>query len=231
MREAAQLAEANRRLFEIERRESISIGALRLDAETIEKGAADEMRRLPGHRAEAEIDARLTKISRQKLRMRIGDVQDAGIAEALEIVNAALRAVRSSRQAAGERCGARYFKKIPAVEGHDRHCAIFEPLAYLKILPGVLFVGRLENRSLGQSFGLFRGGNRRLEILFLGGRLRLGEGGFSGEPLVTQAAGFLLGGICSGIGRSEVSVRACGQRRAADQKGEGHAAQPHQSAR
>jgi hypothetical protein len=82
------------------------------------------MRWLTGHCAEAEIDARFAKIAGQKLRMGIGDVQNAGVAEAFEIVNTALRAPRSPRQAAGERCGARYFKKIPAVEGHDWRCAI-----------------------------------------------------------------------------------------------------------
>src|SRR6202042_203527 len=124
LREAAELAEAASGFFEIKRGERISIGALRLDAEPVEEGAANKMRWLPGHCAEAKIDARFAKIAGQELRMRIGDVQNAGVAEAFEIVNPALRAARSPRQAAGERCGARYFKNIPAGEGHDWRCAI-----------------------------------------------------------------------------------------------------------
>ena len=107
MRKAAELAEAGRGFFEIERGEGIGVGALRLDAESVEKGAADEMRRLSSHRAKPEIDARLAKIAGQKLRMRIGDVQDARIAEAFEIVDAGIGAARAARQAAGERGGAR----------------------------------------------------------------------------------------------------------------------------
>ena len=107
MRKAAEFTETGRRLFEVNRGEGIGVGALRLDAEPVEKGAADEMRRPSSHRSDAEIDARFTKISGQKLRMRVGDMQNARIAEALEIVNAAFGAVRSPRQFAGERRCAR----------------------------------------------------------------------------------------------------------------------------
>ncbi len=86
-------------LLEIEKGEGVGVGAVRLDAEAIEKGAADQMRRLALHRADAEIDARLAKIHRQQLRMRVGHVQDARIAEAFEIVDAALSArAREPRQ-------------------------------------------------------------------------------------------------------------------------------------
>ena len=64
------------------------------------------MRWLSSHRANPEIDARLTKIAGQKLRMRIGDVQDARIAEAFKVVDAGIGTARRARQAARERRGA-----------------------------------------------------------------------------------------------------------------------------
>ena len=64
MREAAKLAEAACGLLEIEKREGVGVGAVRLDAEAVEEGAADQVRRLACHRADPEIDARLAKIDR-----------------------------------------------------------------------------------------------------------------------------------------------------------------------
>ncbi len=99
MRKAAELAEPYRGLLEIEAGEGIGVGAVGPDAETVEKGAADQMRRPALHRADAEIDARLAKIHRQQLRMGIGHVQDARIAEALEVVDARrVGAAREPRQ-------------------------------------------------------------------------------------------------------------------------------------
>ena len=107
MGKAAELAETGRGLLEIEGSEGIGVGAFRLDAESVEKGVADQMRWLSSHRANPEIDARLTKIAGQKLRMRIGDVQDPRIAEAFKIVDAGIGTARRARQAARERRGAR----------------------------------------------------------------------------------------------------------------------------
>src|SRR6195256_711595 len=119
MREAAEPAEAGGGLFEIEEGESVGIGAVRPHAEAFEEGAADQMRRLAGHRADPEIDAGFAKIHRQQLRVGVGDVQDARIAEALEVVNAgALGAAREPRQSAEERRGARESDKFPASDGH-----------------------------------------------------------------------------------------------------------------
>ena len=110
MRKAAELAESPGGLLELDAGEGVGVGAVGPDAEAVEEGASDQMRRIAPHRADAEIDARLAKKHRPKLRMGIGDVQDARIAEALEIVNAriivgGLRA--NARQAAGQGGGAR----------------------------------------------------------------------------------------------------------------------------
>ena len=64
MREAAEPAIAVRGFVEIEKREGVRQPALGRDAEMLEKGLADQMRRLAGHRADAEIDARLAEIDR-----------------------------------------------------------------------------------------------------------------------------------------------------------------------
>src|SRR5882672_10089315 len=119
MREATEPAEAGGGFFEIETGEGVGIGAVRPHAKAFEKGAADQMRRLSGHRADPEIDAGLAKIHGLQLRMGVGHVQDAGIAEAFEIVDAwRIGAAREPRQARGERGGAREGDKFPAADGH-----------------------------------------------------------------------------------------------------------------
>src|ERR1700682_662051 len=119
MREAAELAEPNGGFLEIERREGVGVGAIRPYRKAVEKGAAHQMRRFSLHRADPEIDARFAKIYRQQLRMSVGHVQDARIAETFEIVNArAVGAARATRQSACERGSAGKLKKIPAPDGH-----------------------------------------------------------------------------------------------------------------
>src|SRR5262249_8687146 len=99
--------------------EGIGIGAVGADAEAVEKRASDNMRRVAAHRTDADIDARLPEKHRAKLRMRIGDVQDAGVAEALESVDARIvGAACEPRQAAGKRGGACERQEVPAADGH-----------------------------------------------------------------------------------------------------------------
>jgi len=110
LRKAAELAEPNGGFYEIDTGEGIGVGAVGADAEAVEEGASDQMRRIAAHRAYAEIDARFAEEYRQQLGMGVGDVQDARIAEALEIVNAGIiiGGLRTEpRQAAGEGGGAR----------------------------------------------------------------------------------------------------------------------------
>ncbi len=101
MRKAAELAESPSGFFKFDAGESIGVGTVGPDAEAIEKRPSDQMRRIAPHRSDADIDARLAEEHRPKLRMGIGDVQNARIAEALKIVNARIfGAARQPWQAA-----------------------------------------------------------------------------------------------------------------------------------
>src|SRR5580698_2515190 len=119
MRKAAEFSEPRRGFLEIEAGEGIGIGTIRRDSESIEKGARHQMRRFPLHRADPEIDAGFAKIHRRQLRMGVGHVQDARIAEAFEVVNAwAVGAARDPRPTACKRGSACEAKKIPAADDH-----------------------------------------------------------------------------------------------------------------
>src|SRR4051794_24254401 len=174
MRETAELAESCSRLLEFDAGEGIGVGAVGADAEAIEKGLADQMRRVALHRPDTEIDAGLAEIHRLQLRMRIRDVQDARVAEALEIVDArTVSAARDARQLAGERGRARKFQEVPAADRHNsvsarRNSATGEFPSYLisklsnfHVPPAFLLAGGLEDRGFCQCFG-FPGGRRRL---------------------------------------------------------------------
>lgn len=124
MGKAAELAEAARGLVELETGEGIGIGAVGADAEPVEEGAADQMRRSPRHLTDADIDTWFAEISRIQLRMRVGDVQDPRIAEPFEVVNARrLGAPRKPRQT--ERCSgkARALQEITAADRHQKFSA------------------------------------------------------------------------------------------------------------
>ena len=98
MREAAQPAVAMRRLAEIEIRERMReprpLGAM---PKCSRNARADQMRRLTRHGADADVDARLAEIALAQLRVRIGHMQDADVAEAADVVNIVVgRAARCS---------------------------------------------------------------------------------------------------------------------------------------
>src|SRR6185437_14706 len=116
MRKSAELAEARGGFLEIKEREGVDVGAVGLDAKPVEESMADQMRRLALHRADSEVDVRLAEKHRLQLRMGIGHVQDARIAEAREIVNAG--AARRPWPSIRERGDARELEKIPAADGH-----------------------------------------------------------------------------------------------------------------
>ena len=78
---------AMRRRFVVEIREGVGETAVRGDAEVIEKRLPNQMRRLVAHGADADIDARLAIEHRHELRVGVGHVQDARVAEAADIVD------------------------------------------------------------------------------------------------------------------------------------------------
>jgi hypothetical protein len=105
--------------LEIETGEGMGVGAVALDAEPLQESASDEMRRLACHRADPDVDARLAEMNRQQLGMRIGDVQDARIAEALEIVHAAGIGCPCDPRPRGRKPrSAGELEKTPAAHGH-----------------------------------------------------------------------------------------------------------------
>ena len=87
VREAAHAAVAIRGFGKIEEGKGVGIDAAGLDAEIVEEGAADQMRRPPAHVADADIDARLAKKHRLELRVGVGDMEHAGVAEMPELVH------------------------------------------------------------------------------------------------------------------------------------------------
>src|ERR1700687_141234 len=140
MREAAELAKSRGAFFEIEKREGVGVGAIGPDAKSIEKGAADQMRRFSGHRADPEIDALFAEINRQQLRMGVGDVQDTRIAEAFDIVNACVvGGARETRQRRRERGCAREFEKIPAADGHAVSARLQKEFSVSRVPSRLLF--------------------------------------------------------------------------------------------
>src|SRR4051812_50224721 len=105
MREAAELAEPSGALLEFDTGEGIGVGTVGANAEAIEIGLADQMRRVPQHGSDADIDARLAIIDRLEVRMRIGHVEGGGVSEKGGIVGA-VGPPGGPRGAAGERWGA-----------------------------------------------------------------------------------------------------------------------------
>src|SRR5579859_3845771 len=121
MREAAELAEACRGFLEIDRGEGIGFGAVGADAEPVEKGLSNQMRGFARRLADADIDAGFAKKHRLQLRVGIGHVQDARIAETFELIEARLVGrARHPRQASRQRHGAGGFQKIPPADFHWR---------------------------------------------------------------------------------------------------------------
>src|ERR1043166_144182 len=87
MGKAAHAAVTLRGLLIIEEGEGVGAAAPGRDPEVVEEGAADEVRRTAGHRPDADVDARLAVMNRRELRMGVGDMQNADVAEAADVVN------------------------------------------------------------------------------------------------------------------------------------------------
>src|SRR6187402_1817076 len=126
MGKAAELAEARGRLLEFEAAEGVGIGAVGPDSEAFEEGAADQVRRPSRHLTDTDIDAGLAKIDGIELRMGVGDVQDARVAEPFEIVNArGLGATRQPRQAERGGSSSCTLQEITAADRHSNSPRLF----------------------------------------------------------------------------------------------------------
>ena len=81
----------------------------RLEAEVREQVLADQMRRLAQRGADAEVDARLAEVDRVELRVAVGEVQQADVAEARQVVQRAAlarqRVAPVEREPSGRRGG------------------------------------------------------------------------------------------------------------------------------
>jgi hypothetical protein len=74
------------------------------------------MRRFSPHIADADIDARLAKKNRLQLGVAVGQMQDADIAEAADVVKVIVGGQRQARRDAGSRGDAKPVQEIPAVQ-------------------------------------------------------------------------------------------------------------------
>ncbi len=116
VREAADLAVGARRLREVEVGEGVRLGRAGTDAEALEQRLADEVRRLAQGVADAEVDARLAEAHRLQLRVAIGEVQHADVAEARHVVEA-LPGIGLARARRRRRAACRRRPPRPALRG------------------------------------------------------------------------------------------------------------------
>src|SRR4051794_32963806 len=115
MRKAAELAKPQRGFFKSNTGESVRVGAVGGNAKPVEESAPDQMWRPTGHDADTKVHTGFAKIYREQLRMGVGHVQNARIAETFEIVDAGVvRATRSARQRSRKRDRARSLQQIAA---------------------------------------------------------------------------------------------------------------------
>ena len=116
VRKAAHAAVAVRGVLIIEEGEGVGDAATRHDVEIFEEGAADDVRRLSTHIADADIDARFAEIHRLQLGVGVGQMQDADIAEAADVVEIVVGRQRDARRNAGSGRDAKPAQEIPAVQ-------------------------------------------------------------------------------------------------------------------
>ena len=116
VRKAAHAAVAVRGVLIIEEGEGVGDAAAGHDVEIFEEGAADDMRRFSAHIADADIDARLAEINRLQLGVGVGQMQDADIAEAADIVEIVVGRQRDARRDARSGRDAKPAQEIPAIQ-------------------------------------------------------------------------------------------------------------------
>jgi len=82
VREATDEAVGLRGAVEIEKRECVGLRGARRNAEVLEQGLTDKVGRLAIGTTDTQIHARLAKMNRLQLRVAIGEVHEADVAEA-----------------------------------------------------------------------------------------------------------------------------------------------------
>src|SRR5665213_1640261 len=137
MREAAEPAVTVRGFGEIEISKSMGEPRFWGDAEMLEIRLADQVRRLAGHFADAEIDARLAEVDRRQLRVCIGHVQHARVAERADIVK--LVALGRAADTRNDACHRRSRENLQHVAATHRNNLLSERPGYRVTASGQSF--------------------------------------------------------------------------------------------
>ena len=193
MGKAAHAAVTLRRLLKSRKVKACALAAAGRDAEMLEKRAADQMRRLAAHGADADIDARLTEIDRLQLGVRVGQMQDADIAEAADVVKIVVGRHAQRRgatpDAAATASQRKKFRRSNRVHAPRQPTSMDDAC-----LPGGVsapWPAQSTPSPAPRPVGLL---DRGVEIAGGCRLLRRGQRLFRGGPLVLQRAGILLGG-------------------------------------
>ncbi len=120
--EAADAAIAAGGGGEVERGEGVGLGGSGADAEGLEQVLADEVRRLAGGRADADVHRRFAEPDGQQLGVAVGEMEQVHVAETRQIVDgiAAARGGEQARRIEGEsgrRGGGEDMEKFAAIHG------------------------------------------------------------------------------------------------------------------
>jgi hypothetical protein len=121
MREPADRAVAACRGLEVEMGEGVRLRAAGRDAELAQQVLAHEVRRPVGIDAGADVRLRLPVIPRQELRVAVGEVEQARVAELRDVVQGGVLAARVERHPGG-RSGREQPQELPAGDGHRLTC-------------------------------------------------------------------------------------------------------------
>lgn len=116
MREAAHAAVALGGFLIIEKRERVRNACAGFNAKMLKESAADQMWRLAAHGADANIDAGFAKEDRLELGVGVGQMQDADIAKAADVVKVFVGCDTSARHNTGRRRGGETVQKISAMQ-------------------------------------------------------------------------------------------------------------------
>jgi ribosomal protein L18E len=125
VRVAADLAVALGRLDEIEVGQRVRLARARLDAVELQQVLAHQVRRAAARRADAKVGRRLAKVDRQQLRVAVGHVQQADVAERRRVVQRLAAGTGSEGAAgrqrqAGGRCSGHQLDELAAIHAHGK---------------------------------------------------------------------------------------------------------------